>query len=103
MVPLILRQEFSGPGLRHSREGGMNAGHPRVGAAPPAECEERRGEPDQSSGDVGPHDVAEARGLVNAERVEKNDQNTVTAMDRTIQSVTRYNASYSRSSSPFRG
>src|SRR2546422_1069072 len=44
MVPLILRQEFSGPGLGHPRERGMYAGHPRVGAAPPAECEERRGD-----------------------------------------------------------
>src|SRR5256885_218476 len=71
MVPLILRQEFSGPGLGHPRERGMYAGHPRVGAAPPSECEERRGETDQSARDVGPHDVAEARGFVNAERVEE--------------------------------
>src|SRR5438445_4796410 len=35
--------------------------------------------------------------------LRKNHQNTVTAMDRTIPSVRRYSASYSRSSSPFRG
>src|SRR5206468_569258 len=69
MVPLLFRQELSRSRLRDARERRMDAGHPGVCAAPPSDDEERRRQTDQPARDVRAHDVAEARRLVDPERV----------------------------------
>src|SRR3989442_5728884 len=103
MVSLVFGQELARPWFWDPRERRVDAGHPGIRASPPSEGEERDREADQSPAMFGPTTYpSPVPSLIPCE-LRKNDQNTVTAMDRTIPSVRRYSASYSRSSSPFRG
>src|SRR3989442_15781582 len=52
MVSLLLRQKLARSRFRKPRERGMDAGHPRIRAAPPPQAEQRHRQSDEPSREV---------------------------------------------------